>query len=63
MTVGFLNPRIVCHAIRFITPDVSLADGAWTYREKGGKVQNCAAVVRDEEGRRVVEDCLTPSTA
>ena len=34
-TVQFemLNPRIAGKAIRFITPDVAIADGAWTYTE------------------------------
>jgi hypothetical protein len=30
--VEFLNPRIGCDSIRFITPDVALADGNWTYK-------------------------------
>ena len=38
-TVELLNPRIACRAIRFITPEVALADGDWTYRDEGGKTQ------------------------
>jgi len=33
-----LNPRIACDSIRFITPDVALADGNWTY-ENGPETQ------------------------
>jgi len=29
--LNILNPRIVSGAIRFITPDVALAEGAWIY--------------------------------
>jgi hypothetical protein len=32
------NPRIACGSIRFITPDVALADGNWTY-ENGPETQ------------------------
>jgi hypothetical protein len=34
--VELVNPRIVGSGIRSITPDVALADGRWTYTEKGG---------------------------
>jgi hypothetical protein len=34
-----LNPRIANGAIRFITPDVALTDGAWTYEDGSGVTQ------------------------
>jgi hypothetical protein len=34
-----LNPRITNGAIRFITPDVALTDGAWTYEGDSGTTQ------------------------
>jgi hypothetical protein len=35
-TMEVVNPRIVSRTIRFITPDVALAEGACVYREDGG---------------------------
>ena len=35
-----LNPRIESRNIRFITPDVALADGAWTYKEDASTMQS-----------------------
>ncbi len=34
-----LNPRIASSTIRFITPEVALADGTWTYRDTSGATQ------------------------
>jgi len=34
-----LNPRIASGAIRFVTSDVALADGVWTYKDDGGTTQ------------------------
>jgi hypothetical protein len=33
LRLEFLNPRITCGAIRFITPDVALADGTWKHED------------------------------
>jgi hypothetical protein len=46
-----LNPRIVSRTIRFITPDVALADGAWTYKD-GATTQTIPLlfVMKKEEG-------------
>ena len=35
--VEMLNPKIVSYSVRFITPDVALADGACVYQEEGGE--------------------------
>jgi len=35
-----LNPRITSSATRFITTDVTLTDGAWTYTDGSGVTQN-----------------------
>jgi hypothetical protein len=35
-TLEILNPRIANRAVRFITPDVALADGDWTYDDSSG---------------------------
>jgi len=32
--VLILNPRIVSGAIRFVSPDVALSDGVWTYLDE-----------------------------
>lgn len=37
--VEILNPRIVSLAVRFITPDVALADGAFTYEDGSAPAQ------------------------
>ena len=39
MGVEILNPKVVSRTIRFITPDVALADGACTYGADGTDVQ------------------------
>jgi len=38
-TAQVLNPRITSGATRFISPDVALADGTWTYKDNGGATQ------------------------
>ncbi len=38
-SVESVNPRIVSNAIRVLTPDVALADGAWTYKARDGTTQ------------------------
>ena len=38
-SVEILNPQITASAIRFITPDVALADGACTYKDDGTTTQ------------------------
>jgi len=46
------NPRISSGTIRWITPEVALADGSWTYRDKGGATQTIPLlfVVKKEGG-------------
>jgi hypothetical protein len=38
-TMQVLNPRIASGAIRFISPDVAVADGTWTYKDNSGATQ------------------------
>jgi hypothetical protein len=38
-TTQVLNPRISPGAIRFITPEVAVADGTWTYKDNSGATQ------------------------
>ena len=45
-----LNPRIVPRTIRFITPDVALADGTWTYEDSGTALQKPLLFVMKKEG-------------
>ena len=48
-----VNPRIVSHNIRFITPDVALIDGACSYQEDGAPPQTTPLlfVAKKEAGR------------
>jgi hypothetical protein len=38
-TLEILNPRIACGTLRFITPEVALADASWTYQGEGAATQ------------------------
>lgn len=50
--VELLNPSIQGQAIRFITPDVALADGSWIYKDEGAAIQNIPLlfVMKNEGG-------------
>ena len=48
--VEILNPRIVRRTIRFITPDVALAEGTWTYEGNGSALQKPLLFVMKKEG-------------
>ena len=51
--VEIVDPKIVSRAIRFITPEVALADGASTYREDGIDVETTPLLfVMKKEGDR-----------
>jgi hypothetical protein len=39
VAVEMLNPRIESSTVRFITPEVALAEGAWTYKAATGKTE------------------------
>jgi hypothetical protein len=47
-----VNPRIACGAIRFLTPDVAMADGTWAYRggEGGRQILPLFFVLKKEDG-------------
>ncbi len=53
------NPRIASGNIRFITPDVALAEGNCTYEYRNIPVQK-VPLLFDEEGWERLEDCLSP---
>lgn len=38
-TLEILNPRIASGATRFVTPDVAVTDGVWTYKDNAGATQ------------------------
>lgn len=51
------NPRIASGAIRFITPDVALADGIWAYKDDSGATQTIPlllAMKREGEDWKIV---------
>jgi hypothetical protein len=50
--VELLNPSIQSQAIRFVTPDVALADGSWIYKDEGASIQNIPLlfVMKNEGG-------------
>jgi hypothetical protein len=48
--VEILNPRIVRRTIRFITPDVALAEGTWTYEGSGSTLRKPLLFVMKKEG-------------
>jgi hypothetical protein len=50
LQVEILNPRIVRRTIRFISPDVALAEGTWTYEGKGSALQKPLLFVMKKEG-------------
>ncbi|MCU1258458.1 MAG: hypothetical protein JWO80_1343 [Bryobacterales bacterium] len=45
-----LNPRIVSSTIRFITPNVALADGEWTYKDGATTQSTPLLFVMKKEG-------------
>jgi hypothetical protein len=50
--VEMINPRIVSSTIRFVTPDVALADGSFTYADENANSQTTPLlfVMRKEGG-------------
>jgi hypothetical protein len=50
LALEILNPRIVCRVIRFIMPDVALADGAWTYVGRDATMEKPLLFVMRREG-------------
>jgi len=48
--VEILNPRIVRRTIQFITPDVAMAEGTWTYESNGSALQKALLFVMKKEG-------------
>ncbi|HEY4363751.1 MAG TPA: hypothetical protein VGN17_22480 [Bryobacteraceae bacterium] len=44
------NPRISAGEIRFITPDVAIADGTWTYRDETSSTSLPLLLVMKKEG-------------
>ena len=51
-TLEILNPRIGSRTIRFLTPDVALVDGAWTYKDDGATTRTTPLlfVMKKERG-------------
>src|ERR1039458_6776399 len=51
-TLEILNPRIGSRTIRFLTPDVALVDGAWTYKDDGATTRTTLLlfVMKKERG-------------
>jgi hypothetical protein len=45
-----LNPRIASGSVRFLTPDVALAEGAWTYTSQGATQTIPLLFVMKKEG-------------
>lgn len=51
--VEIVNPRIESRTVRFITPDVALADGVCTYRDFNGHAETTPLLfVMKKEGER-----------
>ena len=53
MAVEMVNPRIESRTVRFITPDVALVEGAYTFKTEGGNPETTSLLfVMKKEGDR-----------